>query len=71
MQIGSRLRALRKERMETQAQVALEIGIGTRHYQRIETDDGLPGVEILCALADHFGVSLDYLVGRSDVRSKR
>ena len=43
MKIGSRLKALRKERRETQLQVAQAVGMGDRHYQRIENDDGLPG----------------------------
>ena len=68
MKIGSRLKALRKERKETQLQVAQAIGMGDRHYQRIENDEGLPGLEIFCALAEHFGVSLDYLAGRTDRR---
>ena len=68
MEIGKRLRELRRERRETQGQVAQAIGMGDRHYQRIETDEGLPGVEIFCALADHFGVSMDYLAGRTDRR---
>ena len=68
MEIGSRLKALRKERKETQLQGAQAIGMGDRHYQRIENDEGLPGLEIFCALAEHFGVSLDYLAGRTDRR---
>ena len=68
MKIGSRLKALRKERKETQLQVAQAVGMGDRHYQRIENDEGLPGLEIFCALAEHFGVSLDYLAGRTDRR---
>ena len=68
MEIGSRLNALRKERKETQLQVAQAIGMGDRHYQRIENDEGLPGLEIFCALAEHFGASLDYLAGRTDRR---
>lgn len=68
MEIGSRLKALRKERKETQLQVAQAIGMGDRHYQRIENDEGLPGLEIFCALAEHFSVSLDYLAGRTDRR---
>ena len=44
------------------------IGMGDRHYQRLENDDGLPGLEIFCALAEHFGVSMDYLAGRTDRR---
>lgn len=61
-----RLRALRKENKETQAQVGTAIGIGERHYQKFEAGDNFPNVENLCALADHFQVSLDYLMGRTD-----
>ena len=68
MKIGSRLKALRKERRETQLQVAQAGGMGDRHYQRVENDEGLPGLEIFSALADHFGVSMDYLAGRTDRR---
>ena len=68
MKIGSRLKALRKERRETQLQVAQAVGMGDRHYQRVENDEGLPGLEIFSALADHFGVSMDDLAGRTDRR---
>ena len=68
MKIGNRLKELRKERSETQVQVANAIGMGDRHYPRLENDDGLPGLEIFCALAEHFGVSMDYLAGRTDRR---
>lgn len=42
MEIGKRLKVLRKESGETQTQVAAAIGIVMRHYQRIENDEGLP-----------------------------
>ena len=57
-----------KERGETQAQVATAIGIGERHYQKFESGNNLPSFHNLCALADHFGVSMDYLAGRTDRR---
>lgn len=68
MKLGKRLKELRKERKETQEQVAKAIGIVVRHYQRIELDEGLPGIEVFNELADHFQVNLDYLAGRTDVR---
>lgn len=68
MEIGKRLRALRKERKETQLQVAEAIDTATRHYQRFELGEALPGLEIFYALADHFQVNADYLLGRTDVR---
>ena len=68
MKIGKRLKALRKEKKETQLETAQAIGIVMRHYQRIETNEGLPGIEVFCALAEHFQVNMDYLAGRTDVR---
>ena len=66
--LQERLRTLRNEKGETQAQVAAQIGIAERHYQRFEAGVNLPGFENLCALADHFDVSLDYLAGRTEKR---
>lgn len=70
MTLQERLRALRKEQKETQLQVAQAIGITDRQYQRFESGVNLPGFDNLCALADHFEVSLDYLAGRSDRRGE-
>lgn len=66
MTLQERMRTLRTELKETQKQVAEAIGITDRQYQRFESGVNLPGFDNLCALADHFGVSLDYLAGRTD-----
>jgi len=63
-----RVLELRKEAKETQVQVANEIGIADRNYQRFEAGTSLPNLENAWKLADHFGVSIDYLVGRTDQR---
>lgn len=68
MLFKERVRELRKERGETQVQVAEAIGIAEQHYQRFERGANLPNLENAWKLADHFGVSIDYLVGRSDQR---
>ncbi len=68
MILQERMRTLRKERKETQAQVAAAIGVTDRQYQRFETGVNLPGYESFAAMADHFGVSMDYLAGRTDRR---
>ena len=62
MTLQERMRELRKERKETQRQVADAIGVTDRQYQRFETGVNLPGFENLVGIADHFGVSLDYLM---------
>lgn len=64
----NKLRELRKERNETQRQVAEDLGITSRHYQKFESGEILPSLENFFALADHFGVSLDYLAGRTEER---
>lgn len=66
-----RLRGLRKERNETQKQVAEGIGITSRHYQKFESGEILPSLENFFALAGHFGVSLDYLAGYTEVRDTK
>lgn len=68
MEFKERLRQLRKEKKETQAQVAAAIGVQARHYQRFELGENLPGYANLVALADHFEVALDYLMCRTDER---
>lgn len=68
MIFNERVRALRKERGETQVQTAAALGLGDRHYQRFELGTNLPSFQNIIALADHFQVNADYLLGRTDVR---
>lgn len=68
---SDRLRKLRKICGETQQQVANALGIPSSHYQKFEYGTILPSLENFIALADHFGVSLDYLAGRSEEREPR
>lgn len=63
--LAKRLKELRKIRHVTQKQVAENINITERNYQRLEAGEK-PNYDNLIALADYFEVSLDYLVGRSD-----
>lgn len=63
-----RVRALRKDRGETQVQTAEALGLVDRHYQRFELGTNLPSFQNIIALADHFQVNADYLLGRTDVR---
>ena len=61
-----RLRFIRKEFRCTQKQIAVEIGTSEQNYQRYERGTQQPTLPVLVALADYFGVSIDYLVGRTD-----
>lgn len=65
--LRERLRSLlRAEHGETQAHVAKDIGINAQHYQKFGYGARLPSLENFIALADHFGVSLNYLTGRTE-----
>ena len=68
VKIAERLKALRKEKNMRQSDVAEMLGIGVRTYQYYEGDEHRPDYEMLIALADFFGVSTDYLLGRSEER---
>lgn len=59
--IGARIRALRKDRKLKQAEVAEAVGIERASLSMLENGHDLPGRHTLRALADYFGVSVDYL----------
>lgn len=63
-----RLRSLRKEKGRKQADMAELLGCSPNHYQKIEYGQINIPVTSLMALADYFGVSTDYLLGRCDDR---
>ena len=68
---SERLKAIRKSRGITQKQLAQDIGASERGIQSYEIGERKPAFDQLIALADYFDVSLDYLVGRSDVAERR
>ena len=63
-----RLRELRKERNVTQQKLADEMLVTQRTLTRYESGESEPRLPMVFDLADYFKVSIDYLVGRSDVR---
>lgn len=67
--LSERLLLCRKEAGLTQAQVAIYSDITEKAYQNYEAMRREPKLDILIRIADTFGVSLDYLSGRTDVRT--
>lgn len=63
-----RIKSLRNERRIYQREVAEYLGVTLRSYQSYESGQSEPNLERLRALADYFGVTTDYLLGRSDAR---
>lgn len=63
-----RLAALRKEKGVSQADLGTILGVTRWSVLNYEAGKNRPDYDGLIALADYFGVSLDYLTGRTDQR---
>lgn len=64
--IYRRIRDLRKDRDLTQAQLGAAIGIPQRTLSYYENGQRMLPTEVLSAIADFFGVSVDYILERTD-----
>ncbi len=67
--LSKRLFDLRKERKLTRKTVAEQIDMSERSYQRYENAEREPAASALIRMADFYGVTIDYLVGRTDERN--
>lgn len=67
----NRLRQLRKEKDLFQSDVAKIIGVTTSAYSFYETEKRNMTPDIIMKLADFFGVSSDYLLGKDISNNKR
>lgn len=64
--LKNRIRNLREDSDLTQQKLARAIGITQRKYSYIETGTQPLTDELLVRLADYYGVSVDYLLCRTD-----
>lgn len=64
--IAERLRDLRSEKKLNQDEVSEACGISRIALARYETGTRTPRAEIAARLADYYGVSVDYLLGRAE-----
>lgn len=64
--LASRLRECRIKKKLTQFQIASICSITEKTYQNYELMTRIPKLDILIKIADVYGVSIDYLVGRTD-----
>ena len=51
----------------TQADVAAALGVSSVVYSRYETGKRQPSIYMLIQMADIFGVTVDFLLGRQDI----
>ena len=61
-----RLRDLREDRDMKQKEIGALLGIDQRVYSNYETGKREMPLDMLITLADFYGVSVDYLVGRTE-----
>ena len=61
MNIGNKIRELRKQRGITQEQLAESLGISFQAVSKWETNIALPDITLAPVLANYFGVSMDEL----------
>ena len=62
------LKSLRQEKGYSQLEMAGELGIPQSTYQQYEAGINEPKFSTLIQIADYFDVSIDYLIGRTNVR---
>ena len=65
--IVNRIKDLREDRDLRQSDLAAATGIDQRTISNYETGKTSPDAYALIKLADFFGVSIDYLVGRTSI----
>lgn len=68
MEFGKRLSQIRKEKKLSQSELAKMVGIHANVLGRYERSEARPFVEMAAKLAEALQVSLDYLVGNSDLK---
>lgn len=61
-----RLKELHKKRGISQVRLALDLNTTQNSISRYETGERQADYDMLIAIADYFGVSIDYLLGRTD-----
>ena len=66
LQLGKKLKEMRKAEGMTQEQLAEKLPINRVNYTRYETDVTRPDYETLIAIADFYNISLDEMLGRDE-----
>ena len=66
---GERLKKIRKENAEYQSDLAKELNVDVSMISLWENGKNYPEVKKLIEIAEHYNISIDYLLGRSDNQS--
>ena len=64
------LKELRDEKKQTQTELAEILHVSQKTYSNYENGKRQPNIETLIDMANYFRVSIDYLVGRYELRKE-
>lgn len=67
---GNNIKRMRLKKGLTQEEVALHLGVSFQSVSKWERGDGYPDIEMLPAIANYFGISVDELLGVSEQTKK-
>lgn len=65
----NRIKQLREEKKMTQVRLSIELGVTQVTVSGYEIGKSLPSVSILLKMSELFGVSCDYILGVSEIRT--
>ena len=69
LSLNENIKKLRTARGLNQVEFARTLCVTKQCVSHWENDNVMPSIDMLCKIADFFGVSTDYLLGRSEKRS--
>ena len=71
LQLGEKIKSLRKNYGRTQEALADALGITSQAVSRWEQNMAYPDMELIPAIANYFGISIDELFGYENARDKK
>ncbi len=69
--LNERLFELRKEKGLTQEEVAKNLGVSPQSVSKWENGLTYPDISLLPSIADFYGVSVDYLLGKDETKNRQ
>lgn len=64
---AERLKELRIQNRLTQREISQILNVKQQSYSRYELGTGQPSLETLCKIAEFYNVSVDYLLGITEI----